>query len=84
MSETGPNKVDDCMKLLDNGYVILLFSNGIGSYTAVAVNADEADGIMPCHCDDFDEWRITDDFTPSKALYRLVEKATTGRIVESE
>jgi hypothetical protein len=66
MSDT-PKKADDCQKLLDNGWSILLYKNELGSYTADAMNRND-DNV------------VTDDFTPSQALYRLTEKVTTGRI----
>lgn len=67
MSNT-PHAADDCMKLLDAGWGILLYRNDLGSYTAEA----RRDGDH--------EPMITDDFLPSQALYRLTEKVTTGRI----
>ncbi len=70
--------VNDLCKLLDNGYTVSIFRNGIGSYTVVAYHdesffEDFAEGLGESH--------ITDDFTPDKAFYRLAEKVTTGRIV---
>ena len=42
---------------------------------------DEADGLLDEHMDDAaNGGRLTDDFLPSQALYRLTEKVTTGRI----
>ena len=64
----GQGRVNELCKLLDNGWGVEIFANQAGSYTAVARNADG-------------ESVITDDFTPDKAFYRLVEKVTTGRIV---
>ncbi len=63
-------KADDIAKLLDNGYEVVLFRNGLGSYTATARQQGVLTGIVE-----------TDDLTPAKALYRLSEKVTTGRIV---
>ncbi len=75
------NIVDDCAKLLDNGHCILMFRNELGSYTAIAVHMDSvADGELGFVVSGADEQHTTDDFTPSKALYRLTEKVTTGRI----
>ena len=68
MSDT-PKHVDDCKKLLDNGWTVALFKNDLGSYTAVAARdwqtIEEAMEI---------ESQVTDDFEPSQALYRLTEK----------
>lgn len=75
MSDT-PKLADECKKLLDNGFEIVLFRNELGSYTAFAVSAGEAGGLSE-HVNDK---CITDDFEPSQALYRLTEKMTTGRI----
>lgn len=66
MSDT-PKLADECVKLLDNGWTITLFRNGLGSYTAQAEH-------------DKGEREITDDFLPSQALYRLTEKVG-GNIV---
>ena len=60
-------QADDVQKLLDNGWRIGIFRNEL-DYTAEAINQE---GKVV----------TTDDFTPLKALCRLIEKATTGRIV---
>lgn len=74
MSDT-PKQADDCRKLLDAGFIVVMKRNEMGSYTAVACRpGEEVEEAME------DEMRITDDFLPSQALYRLTEKATTGRI----
>jgi hypothetical protein len=65
---------DECKKLLDNGWGVVLYKNDLGSYTAIAVPLED---LPPVNTE---ENHITDDFTPSKALYRLTEKVTTGRI----
>ena len=70
------NKINDIKKLLDNGWQVLLFSNDLGSYTAVAI----ADNQSFEEAQEIDR-QITDDHEPEKALYRLAEKVTTGRIV---
>jgi len=75
------SKVDDLMKLLDNGVAVSIFKNDLGSYTAIAHNMEQSIIWEELLEDQFDESQITDDFTPEKALYRLVEKVTTGRIV---
>lgn len=81
MSDT-PNAADDCMKLLDAGFTVVMFKNELGCYTAVGISKeDHAEvgldfGVEEAMCHD----RETDDFTPSQALYRLTEKLTTGRI----
>jgi hypothetical protein len=67
--EPTPSLPDEFMKLLDNGWRVTLFKNQLGSYTAKAKHVPTSRKV------------ITDDFTPSKALYRLTEKAITGRIV---
>lgn len=88
MSNT-PKLADECKKLLDNGWQILLFKNELGSYTAHGVRPgrdleqEEIDaawdhGELPS--DARSESYITDDFEPSQALYRLTEKVF-GNIV---
>lgn len=68
MSDT-PKAADDCMKLLDAGHHVLLFKNGLGSYTGLVLKA----GQSPNEATEIDN-QITDDFTPSQCLYRLTEK----------
>lgn len=83
MSDT-PNAADDCMKLLDADYAIVMFKNEMGSYTAVAVKSfsggtwEEGLGFEVFAALQNNE--ETDDFTPSQVLHRLTEKLTTGRI----
>jgi len=77
MSNT-PKLADECVKLLDNGRVILLFKNDMGSYTAAAFV--DGSGFAESVANVTDD-QVTGDFTPSQALYRLTEKVTTGRIV---
>ena len=74
MSDT-PNRPEDAVKLLDNGWIIMLRAIELGGYAAVALRPGEevADIIE-------DDRRITDDFTIGQVLYRLAEKVTTGRI----
>jgi len=69
---------NDLRKLLDNGHYVLIFRNCLGSYTTVAIKPSVSLIDM---IDEADDSHITDDFTPKKAFYRLVEKVTTGRIV---
>lgn len=68
MSNT-PKLPDECKRLLDNGWNVLLFRNELTSYTAVAFQDGQAiEEAMEI------ERQITDDFEPSQALYRLSEK----------
>jgi hypothetical protein len=60
MSDTPKAGDPDIQRLLDNGWSIHLYRNALGSYTARARR--------------WDEKVITDDFLPSQALFRLVEK----------
>lgn len=68
-----PSLPDECVKLLDNGWNVVLFKNGLGSYSAVATKKRLPESVI-------DDGVITDDFTPAKALYRLTEKVF-GNIV---
>jgi hypothetical protein len=90
MSDT-PKLPDECKKLLDNGWLVQLFRNDLGSYSAVALSKSAAGLVQAaldeaiCEIDDDDIEAvkrgrvITDDFEPSQALYRLTEKVF-GRI----
>jgi hypothetical protein len=42
---------------------------------------EKPEGERASALDEFRTATVTDDFTPSRVLYRLSEKATTGRIV---
>lgn len=70
-----PLLADECKKLLDNQWSIIIYANALGSYTAMATKAplvnvidefEERTGLKTCV--------LTDDFEPSAALYRLTEK----------
>jgi hypothetical protein len=74
-----PKLPDECKKLLDNGWAIVMFSNGLGSYTAVALsrktdNERRAIKSTAKAMKDIPENQITDDFEPSQALKRLTDK----------
>lgn len=69
MSNT-PKLADECKKLLDSGWIVTLWKNDLGSYSATATRAM----LTPDALDNIHERQITDDFEPSQALYRLTEK----------
>lgn len=91
MSNT-PKLPDECKKLLDAGWRIVLYKNQLGSYTAVGVSAESAGPIIDAlevvdpdpECKTIgrlhEGYCITDDFEPSQVLYRLTEKVF-GNIV---
>lgn len=56
-----PKRADECKKILDNGWQVLLFANALGSYTAIASNPNGRQ-------------ITTDDFEPSQSLFRITEK----------
>lgn len=70
---------DECRKLLDNHWRLMLFANTLGSYTAIAIrpeqSAREALAV---------DSQVTDGFTPSTAIYRLCEKLLCDRMVTEE
>lgn len=76
MSNT-PKNADACLRLLDNGWQILLLKNGLGTYSAIAIDVKKQTAEEACKIDK----QITDDFLPSQALYRLSEKMI-GNIVD--
>jgi hypothetical protein len=59
---------NEIVKLLDNGWDIQIFRNGLRSYTAIARREKRE--------------VITDDWTPAKVLHRLTEKVF-GNVVMS-
>lgn len=68
---------DECKRLLDNGWMIVLFGRQLGSYTAVALtytNESRAIKAVERTMRDIPENQITDDFEPSQALTRLSAK----------
>lgn len=92
MSDT-PKQADDATKLIDNNWIIVLRKSGLGSCFAVAIKPGSVAEELLNDCvaellgwdgEDFGDNMPgvveTDDFTISQALYRLTEKATTGRI----
>ena len=68
-----PRNADECKKLLDNGWNVVLFKNNLGSYSAVATKQGVPRKVIEAGV-------ITDDFDPSAALFRLTEKVY-GNIV---
>jgi hypothetical protein len=76
-SEQQPTKADECKKLLDNGWTIALFKNGLDSYSAVATRKRVPERVI-------DDGVITDDWTPSKSLYRLTEKVFGNIVISKE
>ena len=68
------NKTDNIIRFLDSGFYCVVWRNPLGSYSAALVRREEfhEDDNTPLF--DVDEKRITDDFTPSKALARLADK----------
>lgn len=89
MSDT-PKLADESKKLLDSGWTICLYRNGLGSFTAVALSgsaAAEVGAAIERAVEDYDDESgvgridfvregvcLTDDFEPSQVLYRLTEK----------
>lgn len=86
---------DESMKLLDNGYRVVLFKDGAGSYTAIAVAKGYGLQAAVRHWQEYDS---PDDmppadtvfdgpnkyagcgFTPSAALHALAEKVLFNRL----
>lgn len=71
------NFADACIKLLDNGWNVILFKNGLGTYSAVATRRPIPERVI-------ERGVITDRIEPSAALYALTEKALFGRIVATK
>jgi hypothetical protein len=59
---------NEVVKLLDNGWQVLIFRNELTSYTAIARHPNRKSEI------------VTDDFTVPKVLHRITEKVF-GNIV---
>jgi hypothetical protein len=74
-----PKEADDIRKVLDSGRSVMLYRNSLGSYTAIVIGNEAPINQIIEEASDTGR-DITDDFTPSQALYRLAEKWTTGRI----
>lgn len=78
MSDT-PKLPDESKRLLDNGWMIVLYKSPLDDYAAVALNAGfESDcrAIMAVRkaVKHVSEDQITSDFEPSQALTRLASK----------
>ncbi len=63
----------DLAKLLDNGWIVSLYANDLGSYTAMAFPAEDTN--IPEMADQADEqgW-LTDHHTPRQAITQLADK----------
>lgn len=72
----GLTEADNIIRWLDSGWYMVMWANPMGSYSAALVKRDEIcngkEGDEPII--DVSENRITDDFTPTKALIRLAQK----------
>ena len=78
MSDT-PKLPDECKRLLDNGWMIVLLKGPIGDYTAAAIShrsIEENRAIMAVNkaIREIPDNQLTGDFEPSQALTRLTEK----------
>lgn len=88
-------KAEEVKKLLDNGHTIVLRKTAMNSYLAVSVKdgtrasqfLDETvDACLgygdadECQGENLEGVVDTDDFNIADLLYRITEKATTGRI----
>ena len=63
---------DDALtEWIDAGNVLVLFKNSIGSYTALSAFTNDIPDVV--------ESRITDDFSPTDATYRLIKKMKRKR-----
>lgn len=74
-----PEISDECKRLLDNGWAIVLFKSELGDYSAAAIgrstNADKrARKVIGLAVEAMPESQITSDFEPSKSLAALPEK----------
>lgn len=76
-------RCDDIKRLLDNGAYVVLFRNGLRSYTTVSLKGQDAADVQEIIDRTPDDGpHITDDFEPSRSLYRLSEKSI-GNIVDN-
>jgi hypothetical protein len=78
MSST-PKIPDECKRLLDNGWVIVLVKSDLGDYTAMAIGSkseEENRAVRSINraMKSVPESQLTGDFEPSQALTRLPEK----------
>lgn len=78
MSDT-PKLPDECKRLLDNGWMIVLVKSAIGDYAATALGSDSnaerrAVKVVGLAMEAIPENQLTSDFEPSQALTRLTDK----------
>lgn len=88
MSDT-PKLADESKKLLDSGWLVVIFKSELGSYTGIALQEPaglEVQSAIDRAIEDYGEEDeegnpirtpgvcLTDDFEPSQVLYRLTEK----------
>lgn len=77
---TTPQLPDECKRLLDNGWMIVLVKSVVSDYTAIAIGPRSDDEIRAIKAVNraiktIPERQITGDFEPSQALTLLTEKA---------
>ena len=63
----------DLNRLLDNGMCVVMFKNGLGSYTAFSVMVGQ-DDIERARNESEEDGTLTDDRTPEAAMKRLADK----------
>lgn len=70
------DKADSIIRFLDSGWMVVMWRNQMGSYSAALVKREDFQNITDDEEYIFDvgENRITDDFTPTKVLARLADK----------
>ena len=61
----------ELQRLVDNGYAVAVFRNGMGTYTAFAVPVANLEDAIEA-ADEHEA--LTDDFTPSRSVKRLADK----------
>ena len=76
---TTPKLPDECKRLLDNGWMIVLVKGALTDYTAMAIGRESANEVRARRAvnralQTIPDRQLTSDFEPSQALTRLTEK----------
>lgn len=78
MSDT-PKLPDECKRLLDNDWMVVLYKSEMQDYAAVALNPRQYEQLRAMKAVNrairtIPDGQLTSDFEPSQALTRLTEK----------
>jgi len=69
----GEYNVAELAKLLDRGFRLMVYKNGLGTYTAVWIHPDASDDVILCYTGDEDNLDL-DDFAEESAETGMTDR----------